>query len=273
MPWPLYHQKETQHPFYSRLSGPQGRSGWVWKTSPPTGVLSPDRSARGESLYRLSCPGPHHILHYKTCMINCSVPSVVNTLKSSGGHQLYCSVVSRQLCWRLNWVVLQCVVTEFLHVIITTQFEVENTRNRHESVNTNADIFQDNNTSLSTSLRACESSEVVVCIGVPLLWIPKQIIKKTPDLWNIFGNALRETTDGFIHVYSCFACDEGFVSFVELTAQMKCCVPGVEKLTYACTLCDRKFFSAGTLERHVKICAVRQRNLNFMRKFTRKRIC
>ena len=77
---------------------------------------------------------------------------------------------------------LQCVVTEFLHVIITTQFEVENTRNRHESVNTNADIFQDNNTSLSTSLRACESSEVVVCIGVPLLWIPKQIIKKTPDL-------------------------------------------------------------------------------------------
>ena len=52
---------------------------------------------------------------------------------------------------------------------------------------------------------------------------------------------------------------------------MKCHVPGAEK--HACTLCDRKIFSAGTLEHHVKICAVRQRNLKFVRKFTRIRIC
>ena len=46
-------------PLYRRLSGPQGRSGRVRKTSPPTGIRSPDRPARSESLYRLSYPGPH----------------------------------------------------------------------------------------------------------------------------------------------------------------------------------------------------------------------
>jgi len=78
--------------------------------------------------------------------MNCSVPSELSTLESSGGHLLYCSVVSRQLCWRLNQVVLQCVVTEFLHVIITTQLEAESTKNRYKNANTNADIFQEAST-------------------------------------------------------------------------------------------------------------------------------
>ena len=39
---------------------------------PPTGIRSPDRPGRSESLYRLSCPGPSHILplgskHYALC--------------------------------------------------------------------------------------------------------------------------------------------------------------------------------------------------------------
>ena len=45
--------KETRYPLYRRLGGPQFRSGRVRKISPPTGILSPDRPARSESLYRL----------------------------------------------------------------------------------------------------------------------------------------------------------------------------------------------------------------------------
>jgi hypothetical protein len=38
--------------------GTQGRSGRLWKISPPTGIRSPDRPARSESLCRLSYLGP-----------------------------------------------------------------------------------------------------------------------------------------------------------------------------------------------------------------------
>jgi len=115
--------------------------------------------------------------------MNCSIPSELSTLESSGVHLLYCSVVSSQLCWRLNQVLLQCVVTEFLHVNITAQFEAESTKNRHENTNANAYIFQEARTSLSTTISACESSEMIVCIGVQVLCILKKIAKKTPDLW------------------------------------------------------------------------------------------
>ena len=47
---------KTRYPLYRRLGGPQGRSGRVRKISPPTGIRSPDRPARSESLYRLSYP-------------------------------------------------------------------------------------------------------------------------------------------------------------------------------------------------------------------------
>jgi hypothetical protein len=50
---------KTRYPLYRGLGGPQGRSGRVRKISPPTGIRSPDRPARSESLYRLSCPGPN----------------------------------------------------------------------------------------------------------------------------------------------------------------------------------------------------------------------
>ena len=42
---------------YRRLDGHQNRSETVRKISPPTGILSPDRPARSELLYWLSCPG------------------------------------------------------------------------------------------------------------------------------------------------------------------------------------------------------------------------
>ena len=46
------------YPLYWRLGGPQCRSGRVRKISPPTGIRSPDRPVRSESLYGLSYPGP-----------------------------------------------------------------------------------------------------------------------------------------------------------------------------------------------------------------------
>ena len=49
--------KETRHPFYRRLCGPQGRVGRERKISPPTGIRSPDLPACSESLYRLRYPG------------------------------------------------------------------------------------------------------------------------------------------------------------------------------------------------------------------------
>ena len=44
-------RKETMSPLYRRLVGPQGRSGQTLKVSSPTGIQSPDRPARSESLY------------------------------------------------------------------------------------------------------------------------------------------------------------------------------------------------------------------------------
>ena len=49
---------KTRYPLYRRLGGLQGRSWRVRKIWPPTGIRSPDRPARGESLYRLSYSGP-----------------------------------------------------------------------------------------------------------------------------------------------------------------------------------------------------------------------
>ena len=59
--------KETRYPLYRRLGGPQGRSGRDAENLAPTGIRSPDRPARSESLYRLSCPGtqPKHVVKIK----------------------------------------------------------------------------------------------------------------------------------------------------------------------------------------------------------------
>jgi hypothetical protein len=61
-PRPLFTPGKTRYPLYRRLGGSQGRSGKVRKISPPTGIRSPDRPARSQSLYRLSYPA--HQLSY-----------------------------------------------------------------------------------------------------------------------------------------------------------------------------------------------------------------
>ena len=64
-PWPLY----SQYPLYRRPGGPQGRSGQVRKFSSTTGIRSADRSARSESLYRLSYPGPKKTVKCPICAV------------------------------------------------------------------------------------------------------------------------------------------------------------------------------------------------------------
>ena len=57
-PRPLYPRENTRYPLYSRLGGLQGS---VWtgaENLAPTGIRSPDLTARSETLYRLSYPGP-----------------------------------------------------------------------------------------------------------------------------------------------------------------------------------------------------------------------
>jgi hypothetical protein len=48
---------KTRYPLYKRLGGPHGRSERVRKISPSTGIRSPDRLARSESLHRLNYSG------------------------------------------------------------------------------------------------------------------------------------------------------------------------------------------------------------------------
>jgi hypothetical protein len=54
---------KTRYPLYGRLGGPQGRPGRVRNISPPTGIRSPDRPARSESLYRMHYSGPPRRLY------------------------------------------------------------------------------------------------------------------------------------------------------------------------------------------------------------------
>jgi len=60
---PPYSRTNTV-PLYRRLAGPRGRSG-RHGTSHQTGIWSPARLERSESLYRLSYPGRH--LDYESC--------------------------------------------------------------------------------------------------------------------------------------------------------------------------------------------------------------
>ena len=53
---------KARYPSYRRLGGPQGRSGQLRKISPPTGIWSPDRPARSQSLYRLCYPAHTRLL-------------------------------------------------------------------------------------------------------------------------------------------------------------------------------------------------------------------
>ena len=71
-PRPFYPLERGLVHIYRWLGGPQGRSARVRKISPPAGNRSPDRSARSESLYRVSYPGPLLINRWSSMMIRWS---------------------------------------------------------------------------------------------------------------------------------------------------------------------------------------------------------
>jgi hypothetical protein len=56
-PRPLYPRGKTRYPLYRGLGGPQCRSGWVRKISPPQGFNPRTVQHVAQSLYRLSYPG------------------------------------------------------------------------------------------------------------------------------------------------------------------------------------------------------------------------
>ena len=81
---------KTRYPLYRRLGGPQGRSGQVRKISPPTGIRSPDRPVRSQSLYRLSYRA--HRTWYGVCnvfeLLDCGSSNVVIHV-----HEVACTIV------------------------------------------------------------------------------------------------------------------------------------------------------------------------------------
>jgi hypothetical protein len=137
---------------------------------------------------------------------------------------------------------------ENLHIVSSNK--------QHENVSSNADVLQESDVTFNSSLHGLESSEMNsnkwywhTTVAQPQEYSKENI----PGISNEPKNELKETTDGFINVYSCSACDEDFLSFAKLTAHMKYHIPGAEKPKHACTVCARKFFTAGALEHHVKM--------------------
>ena len=61
---------KTRYPMYRRLGGTQCRSGRLRENSLPTGIRSPDRPARNESLYWLSYSGPLHTMVHQLSVRN-----------------------------------------------------------------------------------------------------------------------------------------------------------------------------------------------------------
>ena len=63
---------KTRYRLYKRMDGLQGRSGTGAENLAPTGIRSPDRPARSESLYRLRYPSPHYTELYNILILKCS---------------------------------------------------------------------------------------------------------------------------------------------------------------------------------------------------------
>jgi hypothetical protein len=119
-PRPLYPPGKTRYPLYRRLDGPQGRSGQVRKMSPPTGIRSPDRPARSESLYQLSYSGQREIagIYFKVCNILILVLVCIVSPASFTMHmQVFCYPYLNHVCRCLSTEVWSCVLTSLPHCL------------------------------------------------------------------------------------------------------------------------------------------------------------
>jgi hypothetical protein len=107
---------KTRYPMCRRLDGPQGRSGRVQKISPPTGIRSPDRPARSDSLYRLSYSGRLDII----LVINggewlWNATSCVPTLHAWEDSQRYALYQTRK--YQTTWITNSCVVSDICETV------------------------------------------------------------------------------------------------------------------------------------------------------------
>ena len=101
--------KETRYLLCRMLGGPQGRSGRMRKISPPTGIRSPDRPDRSESVYRLRYPGP--FLDFRKILTSdlMKIRPVEGELFRADGGKGYIRVVCerergrRCLSWSVVW--------------------------------------------------------------------------------------------------------------------------------------------------------------------------
>jgi len=102
---------KTQYPLYRRLGRPQGRSGQVWKISPPP-VFDPRTfQPRSQSLYRLRYPtqlfligyGNQHVMVEVLWLDMTSVTNFKNPISSSNKKKLSPPANSRGK-WSSNWV-------------------------------------------------------------------------------------------------------------------------------------------------------------------------
>ncbi|XP_069673048.1 zinc finger protein 90-like isoform X2 [Periplaneta americana] len=131
---------------------------------------------------------------------------------------------------------------------VADEQKLNNNIEEQEDVISSFTVTQDCNSSLDTSLKDHTSTlnNEYQCWG-------EKTQHQEHSKENIPENVLNETTSGFINVYTCSLCDEDFVSFAELTAHVKCHIPGKAKPEHNCTVCGRSFLTACALESHVKL--------------------
>jgi len=72
---------KTRYPLYRRLGGPPGLVRTGAENLAPTGIRSPDRPARSQSLYRLRYPALNH--WEWLFMIGCKCKSLISTMVES----------------------------------------------------------------------------------------------------------------------------------------------------------------------------------------------
>ena len=73
---------KTRYKLYRRLGGPQGRSGRAENIA-PTGIRSPDRPVRSESLYQLSYRAPRFLRRTESDAVMCNGLATIYFIRES----------------------------------------------------------------------------------------------------------------------------------------------------------------------------------------------